>query len=280
MTRIGSTTDSELRHQFRDHRNSRVGRLVITIEPASFETIEPELSAHLSRLPTKIDSFLESHTLSSTFYRVNVEGRSAGFGSITTDNVLTQFALEPGFRHYGQRLLKTFREQLSVRAAFVPTSDEFFLAHAVDEYRTLTKQAYFFSSRPEAPSPATNCTLRVAVPGDEEMIRGESGDFFDNLHRDLESGHLFINEREGEAAGFGIIEPSVLYPNVASVGMYTIERWRTRGVGTTTIAGLVEICREKPIEPIAGCWYGNSASKRTLERAGMAATSRLLRIEF
>ena len=35
---------------------------------------------------------------------------------------------------------------------FVPTCDEFFLAHALDDYRQLTKQAYFFAAVRDTPA--------------------------------------------------------------------------------------------------------------------------------
>ena len=39
----------------------------------------------------------------------------------------------------------------SVGAVFVPTCDEFYLSHAIDDYRQLLKQAYFFESIEDAP---------------------------------------------------------------------------------------------------------------------------------
>ena len=73
---------------------------------------------------------------------------------------------------------------------------------------------------------------------------------------------------------------SRFYPDVASIGMYTIEPYRNSGVGTATIALLVEECARRGLRAVAGCWYYNHASKRTLERAGMVTQTRLLRIEY
>jgi hypothetical protein len=52
------------------------------------------------------------------------------------------------------------------------------------------------------------------------------------------------------------------------------------GVGTATIALLIAECRRLGLRPVAGCWYYNLASKRTLERAGMFAPTRLLKIDY
>ena len=60
----------------------------------------------------------------------------------------------------------------------------------------------------------------------------------------------------------------------------TIERFRGKGVGTATIALLRAECHRRGIRPVAGCWYYNHTSKRTLERAGMYSPTRLLRIDY
>jgi GNAT superfamily N-acetyltransferase len=62
--------------------------------------------------------------------------------------------------------------------------------------------------------------------------------------------------------------------------MYTAERFRRQGVGTATIALLIEECRGQGLRPVAGCWYYNHRSKQTLERAGMYSPTRLLKVEY
>ena len=67
--------------------------------------------------------------------------------------------------------------------------------------------------------------------------------------------------------GFGLLMPSKLCPDVASIGMYTLERFRRKGVGTATIALLIAECAGRGLRAVAGCWYYTHLSKRTLERA-------------
>ena len=43
------------------------------------------------------------------------------------------------------------------------------------------------------------------------------------------AGELFVTLRDEEPVGFGIMSKSALYEDVASIGMYTIERFRRRG---------------------------------------------------
>lgn len=247
--------------------------------PVALAEIEAEVRAHLVALPSAIDSFMEEHILGSAHYRIVVDGAAAGFASIHQEKLIAQFALAERFRRYGQQVFARLRKHEQVQSAFVPTCDEFYLAHALDEYRQVAKQAYFFAAGPAVPV-AEGFSLRAAVAGDMEAIRQESGDFFEPVERRIEVGELFVTMRGDEAVGFGIAERSKLYEAVASIGMFVIERFRQEGAGTATIALLREECRRRGVRPIAGCWYYNHRSKRTLERAGMYSPTRLLKVEF
>jgi RimJ/RimL family protein N-acetyltransferase len=251
-------------------------------EPVEFSVIAPDVRHHLAALPSAIDSFLEDHILASNHYRIVVGGEIAGFASIHGANLITQFSLGVSHQRLGQSLFARLRRMEHVQDAFVPTSDEFYLAHALDEYRELRKQAYFFRYPDESIASArlNGFRLRLAAAGDVPLIRQESGDFFDPVENYLGARQIFVTSRGAEPVGFGLLVPSALYDDVASIGMFTIERQRQQGVGTATIALLIAECRRRGLRPVAGCWYYNHASKRTLERAGMVTPTRLLRIAY
>src|SRR5215218_9266606 len=122
--------------------------------------------------------------------------------------------------------------------------------------------------------------MRPVVIDDTDFMRQEAGDFFEDLERHIAAGELFVTLRGEEPVGFGILVKSTLYDDVASIGMFTIERFRQAGVGTATIAMLIEECRRRSLRPVAGCWYYNHRSRRTLQRAGMYSPTRLLKIDF
>src|SRR5215208_7307712 len=116
--------------------------------PVAFAEIREVTRQHLRMLPSTIDSFLEDHILASNHYRIVVAGETAGFASIHEERLITQFALAEPYRRCGQELFRELRQLEQVRSAFVPTCDELFLAHALDDYRQLAKQAYFFAAPP------------------------------------------------------------------------------------------------------------------------------------
>jgi GNAT superfamily N-acetyltransferase len=246
-----------------------------------FAGIEGAVRRHLRSLPSAIDSFLEEHILASAHYRIVVESETAGFTSIHKEQLITQFALDEPYRSCGQSIFRQVRRLEQVRAAFVPTCDELFLSHALDDYRQLVKQAYFFTAARDAPGLTSGrYTMRPAELGDIGLVRRESGDFFEQPERQIAAGELFVTVRGEEPVGFGILVTSVLYDDVASIGMFTIERFRRAGVGTATIAMLIAECRRRSLRPVAGCWYYNHRSRRTLRRAGMYSPTRLLKIDY
>ncbi len=250
--------------------------------PVPFAEIEQDVRRHLAALPAPIDSFLEDHILASAHYRIVVAGESAGFASIHEERLITQFALAESYQRVAQPLLARLRRLEQVRRAFVPTCDELFLAHALDDAREVAKQAYFFRTGRDIPTPTApdRFALRLAEPGDADLIRTESGEFFTPLERHIAARELFVTARDDEIVGFGLLIASALYAAVASIGMYTIARYRREGVGTATIASLIAECRRRGLRPVAGCGYYNHGSKRTLERAGMFSPTRLLTIDY
>jgi len=263
----------------------------IDFSPVEWAEIRPEVERHLAALPAAIDSFLEAYVLASRHYRALVGAGTdwvpAGFAAIHDGQLITQFALDDAFKRHGQAAFRRLRALESAQATLVPTSDEFWLTHALDEHRQLTKQAYFFATPAELAPPPTSgspappgLAWRPAEPRDSELIASESADFFNPIAGRLESGGLFVAESGGRCAGFGLLERSAIYPDVASIGMFTAESARRQGVGAATIGFLIGECRRRGLRPISGCWYYNHRSRRTLQRAGMYPASRLLRIEF
>jgi GNAT superfamily N-acetyltransferase len=249
---------------------------------AELSEIRDAVAQHLQAFSRPIDSFLEDHILESAHYRIRIGSEAGGFASVHRGSLITQFCLDATYKRHGQALFQRLRKHETVSAALVPTSDEFFLSHALDDYRQLAKQAYFFVEEggPVDPEATRGYSLRPAVLGDVGFIGEHSGSFFENLESHVQAGELFLTHRDGDPVGFGIRVASRFIADVASIGMYTIERHRGTGVGTATLALLIEECRRHGVRPVAGCWYYNHLSKRTLERAGMVTQTRLLKIEY
>lgn len=254
----------------------------ITFAAVDFAEIEPGIRDHLLALPSKIEDFMEEHIRASLHLRIDIDGQAAGFASIHDEKLITQFVLDEPFRRHGQAAFARLRKMEQVTSAFVPTCDEFYLAHALDEHRQILRQAYFFATTEAAlhREPPAGYRLEPAAMADAALIREVTGDFFEPVEERIGRGELFLNRRGADLAGFGIRVHSAFYPNTASIGMFTVEQYRGTGAGSATIAHLIAKNWSEGIRSVAGCWYYNHRSKRTLERAGMYSPTRLLRIEY
>ena len=253
-------------------------------QTCSWQDLGQFTSKYVESLASPIDSFLEDHILDSKHYLICQENEPIGYFSIFQKWLLTQFYLEKPYRKRAQEIFQRIKHIEEVRAAFVPTADEFFLAHAVDDCRLIEKQAYFFQDSGQAQDSAAylpDLKLRQAQLADLGDIQKFSGDFFDeNLEMKIRTNCIYIAEREAEILGFGVIERGRVVTNCASIGMYVREEYRQRGIGRNILLLEKEIVKAEQLQPIAGCWYYNHFSKKTLESAGLQSSTRLMKISY
>jgi RimJ/RimL family protein N-acetyltransferase len=254
--------------------------LKLIIKPVEWNEVRLQIKQQLNSLPAAIDSFLEGHIVESAHYQIFLSGEEAGFASIHKGSLITQFSLLPKVKQYGQVIFAQVKKLEEVQGAFVPTCDEFFLSHALDDYRQLNKQAYFFAAPPDFPEHQSSYVLRQAASSDTELVKAGSGDFFGEVQGHIDKQELFLVLLENECVAFGLADKSALLENVASIGMFVTERFRQQGVGTVTLRLLMNECKKQNLRPVAGCWYYNHLSKKTLEKAGMFTQTRLLNVEF
>lgn len=195
------------------------------------------LSVHLAALPSRIDSFLEDHLLASAYYHVEFDRRPVGHAAIYDNHLLTHFSLDDDAKHHGQAIYRFLLDGDNANAAFVPTCDEFFLAHALDDYQTLTKQAYVFAVANESVirNVPPDIGLRLAMTDDLPLIRRENADFLEHPETMIRMEQLFVVNRGNLPVGLGVMVCSQLYPKVASVGMFTFAANRNQGIGAATV---------------------------------------------
>jgi GNAT superfamily N-acetyltransferase len=216
-------------------------------------------------------------------FRIVDADAETGCFAIHEGGLLTLFHVRREQQRLGQQLLKDIRQKHEIGSALVPTCDEFFLSHVLDEYRELKMQAYFFTDSgkdPASPPGAADVQYRLARPTDAATITAVGGDFLEDAADRISRNEVTVGLLGREIVSIGLIIPNRLLRRHASIGMFTVADHRRRGIGTRTILHLKRLCRAQGITPVAGCGYGNRASKATLEAAGMVTRTRLLRIGF
>lgn len=92
--------------------------------------------------------------------------------------------------------------------------------------------------------------------------------------------NIFVLYSGAELLGTGVISGKNSSPPWVDIGMCVSESHRMQGVGTHIVLKLREHCRERGWISGASCQSTNTASKKTLEKAGMVSRDRVLEVTF
>ena len=93
----------------------------------------------------------------------------------------------------------------------------------------------------------------------------------------LDAGQVIVYELAAERVGCGVVEPVRRGADVFDIGVGVLPARRRRGLGEHVIRNLKVHClRDLHVRPLCGCAVENTASRRTLERAGFLTRHRLL----
>lgn len=253
------------------------------VKKCELNRLKELMTGYAAGLSSPIESYLEEHIKSSNHYLIIIDEIEIGYFSIFKKEMLTQFYVEKQYRHLAQEIFQKVKKTETILFAYVPTCDEFFLSHAIDCHSRIERQAYFFSDSKRTINHEkllNDFSLRIATDKDIEEIKETSGDFFDKLDERISRQEIFVGSLKGETAGFGIIEKGTIMKGHVSIGMFVIPSYREQGVGRNILLELKKYAYENELKPIAGCWYYNHNSKKSLESAGMYSSCRLLKIYF
>jgi len=241
------------------------------------------IDEYIKTLSSPFDSFLEDHIVSSKFYTIKKDLCTIGYFAIHEDKMLTQFYLQHSYINLSQRIFDEVLQKFNLVNAFVPTCDELLLSLVMDKEVVVKKQAYFFQDGKvtvDSSKLYNSGTFRVALKKDIPEILRVTTDFFDKLEERVDRDEIFVFMEDDILLGTGIIEKGRVLKGYTSVGMFTNEEYRQKGIGRTIITNLKNWCYENNQIPICGCWYYNTKSKMTLESSGFVTKTRLFNIEF
>jgi N-acetylglutamate synthase-like GNAT family acetyltransferase len=255
----------------------------IIIRKCEYKILQNYLSEYYIKNNIIVDSFWESHVRESNFYIIVDNERIIGYFAIYKETELILFNVFEEYRNISQELFSIIKKYESIKEALIPTGDEFFISHAIDNYIRIEKQAYFSIYTDKNPKNILDIELQLAdIEKDVETLN-LCYDFLkseiENKNKEIEE-EIYIARHENNIIGFGIIEYQKIVDIYASIGMIVREEFRQKGYGANLLNGLKNIVKTKGKIPISGCWYYNHYSKKTMESAGAYSKTRLLRFEF
>jgi len=252
-------------------------------QPTTLDQIRRHVENYAAGFPSPADSFWEEHVLKARYFTIKIDSDRAGFFGIFEDKLLVQFVMDKEFLRHCQPVFADVISAYKIEEAFAPTCDELLMSLCLDAGVDMERQAYFFQDS-QVPIPREKLyargTFGMAAAGDMERILERTGDFFDRLEERIAREEIFVWEEAGDIIGAGIVERGEILSQYASIGMFTHPDCRQRGIGRSILVNLKGWCYDNGYIPIAGCWYYNHNSKRTLESAGMITKTRLIRFKF
>lgn len=254
-------------------------RYELTFHEADMDALDGMIRAHIGALATPFESWTEDCLYECRFYALRCDGELIGYAAVF-DLTLRFFYVEPAHFAAAPVLLEKVISGLGLERMQVMTQDPLLCALVAEWEYDKEKFACLFTDVSDVTcSRLPDAGFRPAKAGDIPSIRGAAGDFFDkpsggyaNLEQRVGEGLIFILEEAGQLLGCGVAEKSRLMPEIVSIGMFTVRGQRGRGAATRILTELKSWTKRQGLTPVAGCWYYNTLSRKSLEAAGMAAT--------
>ena len=245
---------------------------------SNFSDLENKISSYFTDNDILIDSYLEEIILSSNHYKIMTENTWIGFCAINKTHTLVLFNLDKEFAHYGEEIFFKARKLEFVSNALISTSDEYFMAHAMDSFSKFEKDGYFTRLRSTENSLSSKTTFSLSSMSDLDMINNLTEKFYEkSLSRMLEEKSFYTAKNEnGEIVGFGHAEPGIIALDKISIGMYVVDSHRGKGHGTDILIYLRDLVISMGKAPIAGCWALNHNSLKTQIKAGFYPATRMV----
>lgn len=245
----------------------------------NFEEIKEQIISYTKGLRL-VDTYWEWYILDAELYEILIDNSYAGFFSIHKEEcMLTSFYMDDIAA--SARLFEEILLEFDIKCAYVVTNDEGLLSLCLDRQIRIEMQAYFFDDSdkkiadPEFPRELLQLAAAADLP---QLIKL---DFFDPLEIGNEEDLIYVmRDKNAVFMGAGHLHRMQLERKWGAVGMVVAEEFRKKGVGRSIILHLKEITKQKGLIPIAGCWYYNHGSKKTLESCGFTSKTRLLKVFF
>lgn len=240
------------------------------------------IGQHAHSLSYPMDSWLEDQLSEADCLDIIYDGSTVGYAGIKEQNLRFFYIMPTHFSH-APEILQRLIEDYSITRLFFMSQDPLLATLVIGWDYEIEKVGCFFSdSGKKVPVDETMSRTAVRSAGKQDIseIRRGAGDFFDEasggyatLEERLAAETIFILEEEGLALGYGIVELGRICSGVASIGMFVNPAHRRRGAAKTILIALKQWVYNQGLKPVAGCWYYNTLSRKSLESAGMIATA-------
>jgi len=248
----------------------------LVISKSNLKDIDLILKSHMENLNFPMDSYLEDRLDASEIFEILLGINPIGYAGVEKGELIF-FHIIPKYFKHASDAFEFFIKNKNISKVHVMTQDNLFCSLMVEWDYKKEKEACWFIDAGRLKKPNTksiNAIFRTALVSDIDIIIKETGEFFDKLEKRINEKTIFMLEESGELLGCGIIEHGRYCEGFVSIGMICLKKHRQKGVGQTILWYLKEHVYKEGKTPIAGCWFYNILSRKTLESAGMIAASK------
>jgi GNAT superfamily N-acetyltransferase len=201
-------------------------------------------------------------------YVLTVDGRVAGYGSVSNKydkGAVDEFYLVPGRRADALPLFREFLAASQATQIRAQSNDRLLLLMLYDCAREIASDTILFEDAAITELPCPEGSMRKVTASDGEQIREQKLDA--DAEWMIESGGVAV------ATGGALFHYN---PPYGDIYMAVAESHRRRGYGAYLVQELKRICYEIGKVPAARCNVSNTASRRTLQKAGFLPCARVL----
>lgn len=256
----------------------------ITLIKSSIKQSINIIRQYLSSLPYPLESFMEDEVMGSSISIIMINDMEAGFVA-HNNSLLILFYVNRDYKRYAPIIFEEIITMLSITEIYSLTHDYHINTLMAEWSFTVIKEGCCFCDITNEVSKTQE--LRYATHNDIEIIRVVSEDFFDevsggynNIEERIDDNTIFILEEEESVKGIGVIERSRINEDYISIGMFTNPNYREQGVAKRVLLSLKKYVYDTGKKPIAGCWYYNTLSRKSLESAGLGVCFIIQKLEL
>ena len=252
------------------------------IKKSTFDEVSEAIDAHISSLAFPMDSYVEDVLLNEEIFCIRHDEKLVGY-FVIEEQALQLFHVLREFRRYASELMERAVTTYSLQKIHVMSQDSQLCALLIEWDYTVERWGCWFTDSGAEVDRAATCAdavLRAAGRDDLDTIEeatdgclNEEGGGFCTMEQRVDAGTIFILEDDGVLLGCGIVEYGRICKDYMSIGMFVCPQHRQKGVAKTILLQLKDYVYAQGKKPIAGCWYYNTLSRKSLESAGMVATS-------
>lgn len=189
--------------------------------------------------------------------------------------------IRPRALHLDRQIMEQFLTEFNIHYGYAASWDHHLMKLYTEFVLRSDLQAYQFQLLAPEHLGKGVPGIRIDLAGPEDVPFMDAQDFLTNSRSYVRRQEAWIaRNADGRPVGIGVLQPHRSSPGHVDIGMYTIPPQREKGIGRTILIRLMEVALTTGFTPVAGCYWKNFLSRRTLESAGLTCIGTIFRFSF